>query len=337
MQFESLEATCIDYLCGQAQHMDADLLLCLAQLADHLGLSSLLDTAAEFLIALPWYKNMSKLNSLLTLPVYTTDNDRRNRLLHHPSRGAYTELQVLAVLEKIGVDRAECAPALELHKLQPAELQGLFAALVNRKTSGQLMIAAAQQQLVPEVLRTSVDWTRNVWIVHNIMMPSPGQTFSFVLRECGLELIVRNKVNGNAVSVLSSFCTLGCLTASHIYAWLPITLIVLLLQFQKTLLASLWALPAKEIACQTLCMTSSFLLCTLPIPMSGIADLWLMTHSKRLKLVECGDFLVTLLKFSISYMNQTVRSSSCMNQTIQDPSPLEFHGEADSADDIEDD
>ena len=56
VQFELPKAICVDYLCGQAQHMDA--LLNLAQLADQLG-SSLLDTAAEILIALPWYKNMS--------------------------------------------------------------------------------------------------------------------------------------------------------------------------------------------------------------------------------------------------------------------------------------
>lgn len=58
VQFVSLlEATFIDFLSGQAQHMDADILLRLAQLADLLGLSSLLDTAAELLIALPWYKS----------------------------------------------------------------------------------------------------------------------------------------------------------------------------------------------------------------------------------------------------------------------------------------
>lgn len=35
VQFEELEATCIKYLCDKAQHMTADLLLCLAQLANH--------------------------------------------------------------------------------------------------------------------------------------------------------------------------------------------------------------------------------------------------------------------------------------------------------------
>ena len=107
---------------------------------------------------------VQELSRLLTLSIYTTNADRRNRLLHYPSRGAYTELQVLAVLENIGIARADSASALELHKLQPAELQGAFAALVDSK-QGQHILAAAQQQLVPEILQT-----RNVRIVHNVMM-----------------------------------------------------------------------------------------------------------------------------------------------------------------------
>lgn len=60
-------------------------------------------------------------------------------LLHHPSRGVCTELQVLAVLEEMGIARADCASAIEVNKLQPAELQGLFALLVNSKEApGQL-------------------------------------------------------------------------------------------------------------------------------------------------------------------------------------------------------
>ena len=107
-----METTCIEYLGGQAEHVEADGLLCLAQLADHLGLSSLLETAAEHLIMLPWHKNMQLLSSLMKLSVYATDTDKRNTLLHHPKRGAFTELQVLAVLEDLSIARADCASAL---------------------------------------------------------------------------------------------------------------------------------------------------------------------------------------------------------------------------------
>jgi len=58
VQFVSLETACADYLRVQAPKMTGDALICLAKLADHLGLSSLLETAAEALIKLPWAKNM---------------------------------------------------------------------------------------------------------------------------------------------------------------------------------------------------------------------------------------------------------------------------------------
>ena len=58
VQFESLETACVEFLSGQAQHMDASGLLNLAQFADHLGLTSLLNTAAERLTEMPWHENL---------------------------------------------------------------------------------------------------------------------------------------------------------------------------------------------------------------------------------------------------------------------------------------
>ena len=181
------------YLRQQVQHMDADGLLCLAQLADHLGLTYLLDRAAEHLIALPWHKNITLLGRLLKLSAYATDVDKRNRLLLHSRRGACTELQVLAVLEDMSIARADCASALQLQRLQPAELQGLFAALVDSEEDpGELLRAAAKQQLVPEALRTAPDWTRNVRIVHSIMLPLPSPGVQeLTLSECKLKLFAK--------------------------------------------------------------------------------------------------------------------------------------------------
>ena len=79
--------------------MTGDALTCLAKLADHLGLSSLLETAAEALIKLPWEENMSHLLELLQMSLYKRETDRRDQLLHHPKRGAYTELQLLDLLQ----------------------------------------------------------------------------------------------------------------------------------------------------------------------------------------------------------------------------------------------
>ena len=158
VQFVSLESACVEYLSGQAQQLDAAELLCLAQLADHLGLSPLLDRAAEYLIVLPWHKTMWLLCTLLKTSVYTTDTHKRNTLLHHPRRGACTELQVLALLENIGLPRTECGSALEPEKLQPAELRALITAIVDSEEDpGPLFRAAVKQDLIPEVLRTSPD------------------------------------------------------------------------------------------------------------------------------------------------------------------------------------
>ena len=177
----------MEYLNGQAPHMMADGLLCLAQLADHLGPSSLLDTAAKHLITLPWHENMSSICSLLNGAPYATDTDKRTRLLHHPTRGAYTELQVLTMLENLNIPRADCASTLELQRLQPAELQSLqsltlLAVLVeSEEDPGPLLRAAVKQQLVPEALRIPPDLTN---IVHNIMLPDP-KTDPWVLSKAG--------------------------------------------------------------------------------------------------------------------------------------------------------
>ena len=136
MQFVALETTCINYLCDQAHHMKAEALAHLARLADHLGLFSLLDAAAERLVELPWHHNMVWLIAVLKLPVYRADIEKLNILLHHPQRGAYTELQVLAVLEEVGISKADFPSALELQRLQPAELRALLAILVKRERRG---------------------------------------------------------------------------------------------------------------------------------------------------------------------------------------------------------
>ena len=75
----------------------------------------------------------------------------------------------------MGIPRADCAPFLDLQRLQPAELQALFAVLVeSEEDPGPLLRTAAKLQLAPEALRTSPDWTKKVRIVHNIMLPAPA-------------------------------------------------------------------------------------------------------------------------------------------------------------------
>ena len=195
VQFVSLETACIDYLCLQAQQMTGDALICLAKLADHLGLLSLLETAAEALIKLPWEKIMLCLNHLLQTSLYQRDTDRRDKLLHHPQRGAYTELQLLDLLKAANVPWSDCACAVDVEGLQPSELHALLGSFADKKwdsDSEALLRSALRQQMVPEALRSKVDWTKPVRIIHNIMLPeqqgSDSSVQKVVLPKCDLKL-----------------------------------------------------------------------------------------------------------------------------------------------------
>ncbi len=168
----SLEEACVDFLSGQAEQMAGPAFLCLAKLADHLGLSTLLQNTAEFLIQLPWVKNMGRIFSLLKTQMYQQDTDKRNTLLHHPQRGAYTELQVLSLLESLGSTEDDLASALNMGGLQPAEIHTLLGILAfAERESDALLRKAVQCHLTPENLRQTPDWTKPVRIIHNIMLP----------------------------------------------------------------------------------------------------------------------------------------------------------------------
>ncbi|KAL0033575.1 hypothetical protein WJX79_004573 [Trebouxia sp. C0005] len=198
--FASLETACTDYLHVQAQKMTGDALICLAKLADHLGLSSLLETAAEALIKMPWEENTLHLNELLQMSLYERDTARRDKLLHHPKRGAYTELQLLELLNAANTPWSGCISAIDLEGLQPSELHALLGIFGDNEwdpDSEALLRPAFKQQLMPEALRFRVDWTKPVRILHNIMLPEQGGSNNSVqiipLRECCLELHITHR------------------------------------------------------------------------------------------------------------------------------------------------
>lgn len=179
--------------------MTAHGLSCLAKLADHLGLSSLLSTAAEALIKLPWEYNIRQLNRLLLMSVYKADTVKRNRLLHHPQRGAYTELQILA-LSHTSIDRpwSTCASAIDLKSLQPNELHALLGILVdNPGSSHALLRAALKQYRIPEAMRSKIDWSKPVRIINDIVLPEQGEACDSVqhicLPECDLTSLTDTK------------------------------------------------------------------------------------------------------------------------------------------------
>ncbi len=61
---------------------------------------------------------MQVLKEVLELPTYLQNRARMDQLLHHAQRGAYTELQVLEVLDSMNMPEAFIADMLKINKMQ---------------------------------------------------------------------------------------------------------------------------------------------------------------------------------------------------------------------------
>jgi len=227
MQFVSLETACVNYLCVEEQQMRAHALYCLAKLADHLGLSCLLAAAAEALIKLPWEKNMERLKRLLLMSVYKADTAKRMKLLHHPQRGAYTELQLLDLLPAaIYSAESTYASAIDLESLQPNELQALLGILVdNRGSSDALLRSALKQSQIPEALRPKLDWSQPVRVITDIVLPKQGEVRNSMqlirLPECHLTLRITH-TQSEGVWLCSTL--LMCMTKVSVVSMLNMSL-----------------------------------------------------------------------------------------------------------------
>ena len=148
LQIESLEKVCVDYRIAKAKMMTPEALLCLAKLGEHIDLHVLLDTAADCLIKLPWQANMKLLGDLIRL-LHGIDKQKAIKLLHRPSRGAYSELQVLELLAQIDLDENDVAAGCNVDCMQAAEFNTLIAILVNKDhaNKGAILRKAVQKQV----------------------------------------------------------------------------------------------------------------------------------------------------------------------------------------------
>ena len=177
MQIEPLEMACTDYLQSKLDDRTADEVFGIALLADHLGLPALLEDAARSIAALPWWDGacgvMPKLAILLKMAPYKQDANKRRALLHNPQRGAYTELQVLELLDSMGCHEDEILFALRMEGLQSAELNALLAAIVSRPTdSYQLLRAAVQMHLTHGAVQAPLAWDSGVTIMGDLNLLS---------------------------------------------------------------------------------------------------------------------------------------------------------------------
>ena len=119
------------YLTSQTRLMTGQAVLCLSQLGDHLGLSELCDDAVDSLVKKLWVEEMQHIVQILAMPRFEQNIAKIDKLLHHPKRGAHTELQVLELLEMANMSENSIASILNIDMMQSAELDTLLGILVN--------------------------------------------------------------------------------------------------------------------------------------------------------------------------------------------------------------
>ena len=198
LQFESLESACLHFISQGTHQMTSYALLCAVELGDHLGLTALVDSAAEELIQRSWLDHMPQLKQLLQIPYFTQNLDRVNKLLHHAKRGAYTELQVLELLELSELPEDDIAAVLSISTMQPAEVHTLLGILTNgTHLSAVLLHKAVTQHLKLPASSPGTTMTTGTFVVNTNMLPGPDEagTMYMALPRSQLRLGVQKKAS----------------------------------------------------------------------------------------------------------------------------------------------
>ena len=197
--------------------MDTKALLSLAKLGDHLGLASLCEAAAEVMVQMPWEDQIHELATVLQMSVYRLDLAKKNTLLHHAKRGAYTELQVLEVLEKAEASDNELMTCISLHTLQLEEMQVLLGILSNSgHKPGAFLAKAVQQHTLPACLQPNRKAETTTRLVDHIMRPEvTNWQRQCDLADTNMKLLVR--ANNGKISVIQALSPLprACLNFDH--------------------------------------------------------------------------------------------------------------------------
>lgn len=183
--------------------MQQNVLLRVARLGNHLGLSQICEAAAEALVQLRWEMCISDLAEVVEMPVYKLNLKKESNLLHHAKRGAYTEIQVLELLEHNGTPEAEIAQILRIASLQPQELHVLMKILSRAdRTPGLLLAKAVQQHVTPLSLRKEIDWKTCTRFTEDIMRSAATWDSNYKLPKSDLSLLVQDQIlEGEALGV----------------------------------------------------------------------------------------------------------------------------------------
>ena len=129
-----MEKACQDFFVFKALQLadrESEIWEAVAQLGSHVGLVPITELAAERIVERPWEDRVQVLKEVLEQPRYLQDKARMNKLLHHTKRGAYTELQVLEVLDSMDMPEAFIADMLNIDMMQKEELHALLSILLS--------------------------------------------------------------------------------------------------------------------------------------------------------------------------------------------------------------
>ena len=155
-------------------------MLSVANLADHLGMTSLCQFAADAIVRCPWTNGLSDLAAVHLLSPYADNNTAWYNLLHHVNRGAYTELQLLEFLENYHVCEEEIASVLQLDQMQPAEIQMLLSIL--SRSDPPWTCPWHQGPFLVQCM-TSGSRTGKGQLIHSSTCPNPGSLLQKAVRQ----------------------------------------------------------------------------------------------------------------------------------------------------------
>ncbi len=176
-----MEKACQDFFVFKALQLadrESEIWEAVAQLGSHVGLVPITELAAERIVERPWEDRVQILKEVLKQPRYLQDKARMNKLLHHAKRGAYTELQVLEVLDSMDMPEAFIADMLNVDMMQKEELHALLSILLSSdRQHGVLLRQALEQYMLPECLLKRRYLTCNTRFLHNVMLTGEDQVF----------------------------------------------------------------------------------------------------------------------------------------------------------------
>lgn len=188
------------------QHMRV--LLRVARLGNHLGLAKICEAAATSLVQISWQHCMLHLAEVIDMPVYKLSLEKTRELLHHAKRGAFSEIQVLELLEHTRTPEIDIAQILHIASLQPQELHVLTKIMSHAdRTPGPLLAKVVQQHVTPLSLRQEIDWNTCSRLSDDIVRTpawNSGWEHEYKLPKTDLSLLFQGRVRHGKTLVFST-------------------------------------------------------------------------------------------------------------------------------------